>query len=90
MARSYGMEMAGPAVYEVYGVPTTTEPIEALAFLQVDTQHPPLPPAENIPAADDNGAHGASADGEGVQATIAAFLLQGILQSQCDGPCDPS
>jgi len=90
MARSYGMEMAGPAVYEVYGVPTTTDPIEALAFLQVDTQHPPLPPTENVPAADDNGAHGASADGEGVQATIAAFLLNGVLQNQCEGPCDPS
>jgi len=31
MARSYGMEMAGPAVYEVFGVPKT-EPIDSLAF----------------------------------------------------------
>ncbi len=90
MARSYGMQMAGPPVYEVYGVPSTEAPIEALALLQVDTQSPPLPPAGNLPAPDDNGAHGSSADGEGVQATIAEFLLNGVLQSQCEGPCDPS
>ena len=82
--------MMGPPVYEVFDVPSTTEPIDALAFLQVDTQSPPLPPKENLPAPDDNGAHGSSADGEGIQYTIAFFLQKGILQSQCDGPCDPS
>jgi len=89
MARTYGMRMLGPAVTPVFGVPTVDQPIDDVALLQVDTKMGPLPPTTNEPASDDNGAHGASADGPGVQETIKAFLLEGVFASKCDGVCDP-
>ena len=89
MARSYGMRMVGPAVVPVFGVPTVDEAIDDVGLLQVDTLKGPLPPKENVPADQDNGAHGASADGPGVQASIGVFLFKGEFSNKCDGPCDP-
>ncbi|MCB9570029.1 MAG: hypothetical protein H6710_22880 [Myxococcales bacterium] len=88
MARSYGMKMIGAPIYEVFDVPTVAE-VDDVALLQVDTKPAFLPPTENLPADEDNGAHGKSADGPGIQDTIAYFLLGGSLASQCDGVCDP-
>ncbi|MCB9751110.1 MAG: hypothetical protein H6713_14125 [Myxococcales bacterium] len=88
LARTYGMEMLDPPVYPVYGVPGTQAPVAGHSMLQVDTLNGPLPPKENLMPEEDNGAHGAAADGPGVQATIAAFLA-GPVTNQCDGPCDP-
>lgn len=89
MARSYGMLMLGAAIYPVFGVPTLAGPIDDLALLQVDTKKGPLPPKQNIPGDSDNGAHGASADGIGVQKTIQVFLEKGELINMCEGACDP-
>ncbi len=88
MARTYGMEMLDPPIYPVFGVPGTTEPVAGHSLLQVDTKKGPLPPKENLMPEDDNGAHGAAADGPGAQETIAMFL-NGPVSNQCDGPCDP-
>jgi hypothetical protein len=88
LARTYNMQMLDPPVYPVYGVPGTSEPVAGHSLLQVDTQHGPLPPTENIPPDEDNGAHGAAADGPGVQHTVTMFL-EGPVTNQCDGPCDP-
>ncbi len=88
MARTYGMEMLDPPIYPVFGVPGTSEPVAGHSLLQVDTQNGPLPPKENLMPEDDNGAHGAAADGPGVQETISMFL-SGPVSNQCDGPCDP-
>jgi len=89
MARSYGMRMLGASIYPVFGVPTLVSEIDDVALLQVDTKKGPLPPKQNIPGDSDNGAHGASADGIGVQQTIQVFLEKGQFINMCDGPCDP-
>lgn len=88
MARSYGMQMVDPPIYPVYDVPGTTDPIENLALLQVDTGNGLAPPV-NLPPDGDNGAHGSAVDGVEVQTAVVEFLLDGQVQNHCDGPCDP-
>ena len=89
MARSYGMAMAGPQVYPVWGLDEAPPMFPGSALLQVDTKNGPLPPAANLPADGDNGAHGAAVDDPAVQAILGAFLLDGVVDNTCDGPCDP-
>lgn len=89
MARSYAMAMAGPAVRPVWDVADAPANFSGSALLQVDTQQGPLPPAANLPAESDNGAHGAAVDDPAVQAILGNFLLEGIVDNTCDGPCDP-
>lgn len=89
MARSYGMMMAAPSVYPVWGVEDAPADFTGSALLQVDTKSEPLPPKENLPPTDDNGAHGSAVDGAAVQAIVKAFLLDGVVNNTCSGPCDP-
>jgi hypothetical protein len=89
MARTYGMPMSDPPLYDVYGVPNQPSPIDGSALVQVDTKLGPPPPIENLPGADDNGAHGASADSASIQMMIQDFLLTGQVVHHCTGPCDP-
>ncbi|MDC0675148.1 hypothetical protein [Nannocystis radixulma] len=90
MARSYGMTMAAPPVYPVWGLEDAPPMFTGSALLQVDTKNGPLPPLENLPADGDNGAHGAAVDDPAVQAILGAFLLEGIVDNTCDGACDPN
>jgi hypothetical protein len=90
MARTYGLPMSAPGLYDVYGVPNETKPIDGSAFLQVDTKNTdPMPPKENLAAAADNGAHGSAADGPNVQKILRDFLQTGIVTHACNGACDP-
>lgn len=89
MARSYGMSMAGPPVYPVWDVEDAPADFTGSALLQVDTKMGPLPPKENLPGDGDNGAHGSAVDGPAVQGIVATFLLEGLVNNTCSGPCDP-
>lgn len=89
MARTYGMKMAGPSVTTVWDVADAPPDFEGSAILQVDTQKGPLPPQENVPASDDNGAHGAAVDSAAVQEIISLFLSKGVVANSCSGACDP-
>jgi hypothetical protein len=89
MARTYGLPMSDPGLYEVYGVPGQAGPIDGSALLQVDTGLTPLPPASNVPPGEDNGAHGAAADSAAVQQILFDFVTTGQVVHHCDGPCDP-
>ncbi|WAS90114.1 hypothetical protein [Nannocystis punicea] len=89
MARSYGMSMAAPSVYPVWGIEDAPAGFTGSALLQVDTKKGPLPPVENLPAEGDNGAHGAAVDDPAVQAILGKFLLEGVVENTCDGVCDP-
>jgi hypothetical protein len=88
MARSYGM-LAEPSIYPVWGIEAAPPGFTGSALLQVDTKKGPLPPAENLPATGDNGAHGAAVDDPAVQGILGAFLLEGVVENTCDGACDP-
>lgn len=90
MARTYGLSMSAPPLYDVYGVPNETAPIDGSALLQVDSKHTmPMPPKENLSPDDDNGAHGSAADGLKVQQMLKDFVLTGKVVHHCEGPCDP-
>lgn len=90
MARTYGLSMSAPPLYDVYGVSNETAPIDGSALLQVDSKNTmPMPPKENLSPQDDNGAHGSAADGLKVQQIIKDFVLTGKVVHHCEGPCDP-
>lgn len=89
MARSYGLKMATPPIYPVWGLEDAPPLLEGSALLQVDTKPASLPPVENLPAPDDNGAHGSAVDDPAVQAILELFLAKGIVDNQCEGACDP-
>ena len=90
MARTYGIPMSAPGLYDVPGVPNETAPIEGSALLQVDTKSTnPMPPKQNLSPEDDNGAHGSSIDSPVVRKIIKDFLASGIVTHQCSGSCDP-
>lgn len=89
MARTYGMKLVEPPVYPVYGLEGAPPMFEGSALLQVDTKKLPLPPIENLPLPDDNGAHGSSTNTAAVQEIIAVFLQKGLVQNACSGACDP-
>lgn len=89
MARTYGLKMAGPSVTTVWDVPDAPPAFEGSALLQVDTQKGPPPPTQNLPAPDDNGAHGAAVDDPAVQEIISLFLNKGVVENSCSGACDP-
>lgn len=89
MARTYGIPMSAPGIYDVPGVPNETMPIDGSALLQVDTKNnDPLPPKQNL-APMENGAHGSSVDSPTVKKIIKEFLVTGIVTHHCSGTCDP-
>lgn len=91
MARTYGLPMSAPALYDVPGVPNETAPIDGSALLQVDTKNTtPMPPKENLAPSEDNGAHGSAADDPTVQQIMLEFLQTGNVTHHCDGSCDPN
>ena len=90
MARSFDMQMLVPAVTDVWGLEQALEPtLEGSALLQVDTGKGPLPPTQNLPPPDDNGAHGAAVDDPVIVDIIVRFIFKGIAENLCSGPCDP-
>lgn len=90
MARSYGMPLMAPGITEVWGVKDQLEALETgSALFQVDTGKGPPPPTQNLPPADDNGAHGAAVDDPKMIEIIERFMFKGIFENLCDGPCDP-
>lgn len=90
MARSYGMPMLAPGVTPVWGIEDVNEPVSSgSVLLQVDTGKGPLPPKQNLPPADDNGAHGAAVDDPALIAVIERFIFKAIAENLCEGPCDP-
>lgn len=75
-------------VWDTWGLQVEAGPLPS-AYVQVDTLKEPNP-AGNMPAEEDNGAHGAQRYVESGRLQIDAFLHDGALVQQfCDGPCDP-
>ena len=90
MARSFEMSMLAPAVRPVWGVEAAKGPISAgSALLQVDTGKLPLPPTQNLPPKEDNGAHAAAVDDPALIAIIERFIFDAVAENLCEGACDP-
>jgi hypothetical protein len=87
MARTIGLSGMG-LVQHVYGIPEAAGPL-ASAYTQWDRHITPLPPDVNIPAHDDNGAHGAIQGLPALQDQIRMFFQpDGQAVNTCGGPCD--
>jgi len=90
MARTLELTMLAPAVTSVEGLTEATGPLTSgSALLQIDTKRGPVPPGVNLPLDEDNGAHGAAVDDPSAIAMIEQFLVDGVMENLCDGPCDP-
>jgi hypothetical protein len=90
MARTLGLTMLAPAVTSVAGLVESPGPLTSgSALLQIDTKLGPVPPGVNLPLDADNGAHGAAVDDPSAIAMIEQFLVDGVIENLCDGPCDP-
>ena len=89
LARTYGIPMSAPGLYDVPGVLNETMPIAGSALLQVDTKNnDPVPPKQNLPPVE-NGAHGSAVDSPTVKKIIQEFLTSGVVTHYCSGSCDP-
>jgi hypothetical protein len=88
LAREVGVSLVEPSPVEVYGLPSTDEPVSAGLTL-FDFGIDPAVYDVATPAEEDNEVH------EGVRLEPAAleqlgqFFREGVVVHPCDGPCDP-
>jgi hypothetical protein len=87
LARSIGLSGLG-LVEPVFGVEDVAGPLDS-AYTQWNAHKLPLPPAANVPAPGDNGAHDAIRDIPALQAQIFLFFSPtGVAVNTCGGACD--
>lgn len=87
-ARTIGLKVMSPSVYDVWGLETTQGPADS-AYVIYDVGATPVPLGSRA-ADDDNGAHGAVRRAEKAQLQMDAFMHKdGKVINFCDGPCDP-
>jgi len=87
-ARTIGLKVMTPSVYDVWGLETTTGP-EDSAYVIYDVGADPVP-IGSLAADEDNVAHEAVRRAEKAQLQMDAFMRpDGKVQNFCDGPCDP-
>lgn len=92
LARSIGVGIATPSVYDVPGLELVELPTTESVLVQiyeparVDSNRPP---EENVPPSSDNGTHGSAPYLPNVLQQAFQFLLNGTIISVCDGACDP-
>lgn len=89
MARSANIPNLGPVNREVWGVESVEGTVEGAAMIEYDWGN--SEPIENVPADDDNGedTHGKLRNLQISIETRVQFLLEGTIETHCDGPCDP-
>jgi hypothetical protein len=90
MARSADAELVVPSPRDIWGLPTTSSPTDALVSLLVFEDPNAAPsPVGNVSPDEDNGAHEEIRRMPSYVASMGAFLLDGVVGQDCDGPCDP-
>lgn len=87
-ARTIGLPVMSPSVYDVWGLETTTGPADS-AYVIYDVGADPVPLGSRA-ADDDNVAHEAVRRADKAQLQMDAFMRpDGKVENFCDGPCDP-
>jgi hypothetical protein len=87
-ARTIGLKVMSPSVYDVWGLETTTGPSDS-AYVIYDVGAEPVPLGSRA-AAEDNVAHEAVRRAEKAQLQMDAFMRpNGKVENFCDGICDP-
>lgn len=89
--RTLDIPQVGPAPRPIFGVETAEAPIDGSAFVEFDFNEPdPLPGTYGDTPEEDNGVHDRV---RRLQASIqqidAFFEHDGLVESFCDGACDP-
>lgn len=87
MARAAGAPNLGPVNREIWGLEEVQGTVEGAAMIEYDfgvTER-----IENVPTTDGEDPHGKLRRLDASQATRAQFLLEGTIETHCQGPCDP-
>ena len=89
LARTIGASQLAPANNSHAGIPETEGPISA-GNVMVDFDFGlPQVPEENVPLEEGEDSHGMVADLITAQLISYGFLIHGVVEQACDGPCDP-
>ena len=88
-ARALGARHLQPAPRPIAGLAEVTGPHAGSALVEFDFGISPLPAERNIVLADDNEAHEGVRKLDAAQEQIDRFLRNGVIESFCEGPCDP-
>jgi hypothetical protein len=86
-ARTFGLPLVGPALFEPYGLTATEGTLED-AFVIYTEDPTPLPPETNAVNAEENVAHGQLRRRDAVVEQIGHFFETGEIINTCDGACD--
>lgn len=92
LARSIGIPIMTPSIYDVFGLETVTSPHEGSALVQyhlVDQAEQNPPPEENVPPSVENGVHADMVFLGHVMDQVETMVNTGRIVQLCDGPCDP-
>ncbi|MCR9159471.1 MAG: hypothetical protein ACE37F_22800 [Nannocystaceae bacterium] len=87
MARAADVPNLGPVNREIWGLEQVEGTVEGGAMIEYTWGN--SEPVENIPAEDGEDPHGKLRGLDASRATRGQFLLEGTIETHCDGPCDP-
>lgn len=89
MARDLGIPQLAPNNRDLFGIEVVDQPHAGSVLIEYDFGLPPEP-ITNVPMTEGSDPHGALADVPiAIQATDQ-FLRTGVVESFCDGVCDPT
>ncbi|NVB41098.1 hypothetical protein G6O69_24880 [Pseudenhygromyxa sp. WMMC2535] len=89
MARELGIPQLSPANRpDLYGIDVVDGPYEGSVMIEYDFGLP-AEPIENVPMTEGDDPHGALGDVPVALMTVEQFLRTGVVESFCDGVCDP-
>jgi hypothetical protein len=90
MARELGIPQIAPANRpDLFGIDTVEQPYMGSAMIEYDFGLP-AEPIENIPMSEGEDPHGKLAEVPNAFLTVEQFLRTGVVETFCDGACDPS
>lgn len=89
MARELGIPQIGPANRpDLFAIDVVEQPYMGSAMVEYDFGLPPEP-LENVPMTEGEDPHGKLADIPIAAMTVEQFLRTGVVETFCDGVCDP-
>ncbi|MCA9702016.1 MAG: hypothetical protein KC431_31125, partial [Myxococcales bacterium] len=89
MAREIGVPQIAPANRpELFGIDVVDQPYAGSAMIEYSYGLPPEP-IENVPITEGFDPHSALQDNPTAALAIEQFLRTGVVETFCDGVCDP-
>ncbi len=87
MARAYGARTIAPQTRPMWGVDEAAPGWTGSAIVEFEYTDVPPEPVENVPPDKDFDTHECPRREPAAQAQMADFLLDGVVNQYCDGPC---